>query len=349
MTNNTQTPSGISSRKPRFALWGAIFSVLFCLLLIALWVHHALQPVNAKGENCNFVVDGGASLNRVAADLEKAQIIRSSTLFRLAGRFMGYDHHIKTGEYRLSAAMSPLKILETLKDGRIITHSITIPEGFNLHQIAELMEQKGFSDKASFKSQVRDASLTAQLDLSGDTLEGYLYPDTYRFRRNEASRKIIDVMVKRFREMVSPMEARIKDSGMTLHQVITLASIVEKETGSPEERPMIASVFLNRLKKNMRLESDPTVIYGINNFNGNLTKKDLKTETPYNTYIIKGLPPGPIANPGLASIEAVLSPAISDYYFFVSKNNGTHYFSKTLKEHNRAVRRFQKNRSKKQG
>ena len=349
MTNNTQTPSGISSRGRRIVLLGIVSSILLCLLLTALWVYHALQPVNGTGENRNFVVDGGASLNQVAGDLENAHIIRSSTLFRLAGRFMGYDHLIKTGEYRLSAAMSPLKILETLKDGRIVTHSITIPEGFNLRQIAELMEQKGFSDKASFNEQTRDGSLTARLDLSGDTLEGYLYPDTYRFRRNEDARKIIDVMVKRFREMVSPMAARIKDSGMTLHQVITLASIVEKETGSPEERPMIASVFLNRLKKNMRLESDPTVIYGIRNFNGNLTKRDLKTETPYNTYVIKGLPPGPIANPGLASILAVLNPAKSNYYYFVSKNNGTHYFSKTLKEHNRAVRRFQKNRSKKQG
>ena len=349
MTNNAQKTPWFSSRGKRIVLLGAGCAIFLCLLLTALWIYHALQPVNAKGENRNFVVDEGASLNQVAEDLENAHIIRSSTLFRLAGRFMGYDQHIKTGEYRLSATMSPLKILETLKDGRIITHSITIPEGFNLRQIAELMEQKGFSDKASFKSRARDGSLTAQLDLSGDTLEGYLYPDTYRFRRNEAARKIIDVMVKRFREMVSPMEARIKDSGMTLHQVITLASIVEKETGSPEERPMIASVFLNRLKKNMRLESDPTVIYGIRNFNGNLTKRDLKTETPYNTYVIKGLPPGPIANPGLASILAVLNPAKSNYYYFVSKNNGTHYFSKTLKEHNRAVRRFQKNRSKKQG
>ncbi len=155
-------------------------------------------------------------------------------------------------------------------------------------------------------------------------------------------------MVKHFRNVVSPLGDRIKDSGMTLKQVITLASIVEKETGAPEERPIIARVFLNRLNKNMRLESDPTVIYGIDNFNGNLTRKDLRTKTPYNTYVIKGLPPGPIANPGLAAINAVLNPSEDDYYYFVSKNNGTHYFSKTLKEHNRAVRRFQKNKRRKQ-
>ncbi len=322
---------------------GAAFFFLLCLLPAAVWVHHALQPVNTKGENRNFMVEKGATLNRVAVDLKNAHMIRNSTLFRLAGRFKGYDHHIKTGEYRLNGAMPPLKILEILKEGRIISYPITIPEGFTLNQIADLLDQKGLSNKASFIKLAKDKLQVARLDLSGDTLEGYLYPDTYRFRRNEAADKIIDVMINRFRYIVTPHETRIKDTGMTLKQVITLASIVEKETGAPEERPMIARVFLNRLKKSMRLESDPTVIYGINNFNGNLTKKDLKAKTPYNTYIIKGLPPGPIANPGLAAIEAVLNPAEGNYYYFVSKNNGTHYFSKTLKEHNRAVRRFQKN------
>jgi UPF0755 protein len=328
---------------------GVAFCFLLSFLLTAVWVHHALQPVNKKGENQNFVVEEGATLKQVAVDLENADIIRSNTLFRLAGRLMGHDHHIKTGEYRLNGAMPPLQILETLKEGRIITHSITIPEGFNLEQIADLLEQKGLSNKASFLEQARDGSLIARLGLSGDTLEGYLYPDTYRFQRNVTAGKIIDVMVKRFRDIITPLEARINDSGMTLEQVITLASIVEKETGCPEERPMISRVFLNRLEKNMRLESDPTVIYGISNFNGNLTKRDLKTKTPYNTYIIRGLPPGPIASPGLAAISAVLNPVEGNYYYFVSKNNGTHYFSKTLKEHNRAVRKFQKNRSKKQG
>ncbi|OQY44860.1 MAG: hypothetical protein B6240_09720 [Desulfobacteraceae bacterium 4572_87] len=348
MTNKTHIPTRFSGKMKRTVLLGTGLCFLFCLLPAALWVHHALQPVNMKGENRNFLVDEGATLKQVAVALEKAGIIRNSILFRLAGRFMGYDHLIRSGEYRLNGAMAPLNILETLKEGRIISHSITIPEGFNLNQIAEIMEQKGLTNKASFMERTRESALIAQLDLSGDTLEGYLYPDTYRFQRNETADKVIDVMVKRFKDIVSPLDARIKDSGMTLHQVITLASIVEKETGSPEERPMIARVFLNRLKKNMRLESDPTVIYGISDFNGNLTKKDLRTKTPYNTYVIKKLPPGPIANPGLASILAVLNPAIGNYYYFVSKNNGTHYFSKTLKEHNRAVKRFQKNNRKKQ-
>ncbi len=331
-----------SREAKRTLLLGTAFLFLSCLLLIAAWGYQASQPVNHVGKNQYFVVRDGATLNQVALDLKKAGIIRNSAFFRLAGRLKSYDNRIKTGEYQLNGAMPPLVILEILKKGQIFTHSVTIPEGFNLEQIAELLNQKGLADKKAFMEQANDETLAAHLGFSGSTLEGYLYPDTYRFRRNEPPDKVISVMVKRFRDIVSPLARQIKESGMTLKQIITLASIVEKETGCPEERPIIARVFLNRLKKNMRLDSDPTVIYGIKDFDGNLTKKDLKTKTLYNTYVIKGLPPGPIANPGLASISAVLNPAKGNYYYFVSKNNGAHYFSETLSEHNRAVRRFQK-------
>ena len=160
------------------------------------------------------------------------------------------------------------------------------------------------------------------------------------------ARLIVDTMIRRFRELTNPLKSRIAETGMTMHEVITLASIVEKETGRADERPLIASVFLNRLNKNMRLESDPTVIYGIKNFSGNLRKMDLSTYSPYNTYVIKGLPPGPIANPGLDSIKAVLYPAQNDFLYFVSKNDGSHYFSTNLKEHNKAVYTYQKKRKR---
>ena len=335
-------------KMPKGILLLTAFLFLLFILLTTLWVRHGLGPLNKKGESQNFLVKEGATLNQVATDLENAGLIPSKTLFRLAGRFMGNDHMIKTGEYRLSSAMPPLKILELLEKGQVITLSVTIPEGFNLDQIAELLAQKELTDRDSFMALARDKSLVARLGFSGNTLEGYLYPDTYRFQRREKTNKIIATLVKRFWNIVAPLEKQINQSGMTLEQVITLASMVEKETGAPEERPIIARVFLNRLNRNMRLESDPTVIYGITDFNGNITKKDLKTRTPYNTYVIKGLPPGPIANPGLAAIKAVLNPAEGDYYYFVSKNNGTHYFSKTLREHNRAVKRFQKSRQKEQ-
>ena len=349
MSTEKQNPHRLPGITKKTLLLGTAFFVLSCLLLTAIWARYSLQPVEKVGEKQIFVVKKGATLKQVAVDLKNAGIIRSSTIFRLAGRFMEYDNQIKTGEYQLNSAMPPMSILEILKNGRIVIHSVTIPEGFNLDQIAELLDQKGLVNKEAFMEQAKDKALTVRLGFSGKTLEGYLYPDTYRFPRDESPEKVIGVLVKRFWDIVSPLGQQIKDSGMTLTQVITLASMVEKETGSSKERPMIARVFLNRLKENMRLESDPTVIYGIPEFNGNITKKDLKTETPYNTYIIKGLPPGPIANPGMAAINAVLNPAEGNYYYFVSKNDGTHFFSKTLTEHNRAVRRFQKIRQKNQG
>ena len=349
MTTEEQKPRRFSWKTKRTLMFAAAFLLLSCLLLTAAWVHHSLQPAEEVGETRVIVVREGATLKQVAADLKNAGIIRNSALFRLAGRLMGYDNQIKAGEYGFNGAMMPLKMLEILKKGQILTHSVTLPEGFNLDQIAELLDRNGLVNKEAFMEQAEDRALATRLGFSGNTLEGYLYPDTYRFRRNETPEKVIDVMVKRFRDMVSPLDSQIKDSEMTLTQIITLASMVEKETGCPQERPMIARVFLNRLKKNMRLESDPTVIYGIEDFNGNLTKIDLKTKTPYNTYVIKGLSPGPIANPGIASIRAVLNPAEGNYYYFVSKNNGTHYFSETLNEHNRAVRRFQKMKPKNQG
>lgn len=348
MNEQADKTSGYSGEIPKAILLLIAFLFFLFMLFTSLWVWYGLGPANKKGESRNFLVKEGATLNQVATDLENAGLIRNKTLFRLAGRFMENDHMIKTGEYRLSSAMPPLKILETLEKGRVITLSVTIPEGFNSDQIADLLAHKGLTDRDSFMTLVRDKSLVARLGFSGNTLEGYLYPDTYRFQRKERTDKIITTLVKRFRNIITPLEKQINQSGMTLDQVITLASMVEKETGDPGERPMIARVFLNRLDRNMRLESDPTVIYGITNFNGDITKKDLETQTPYNTYIIKGLPPGPIANPGLAAIRAVLNPAEGNYYYFVSKNNGTHYFSKTLREHNGAVKRFQKSRQRKQ-
>jgi UPF0755 protein len=187
-----------------------------------------------------------------------------------------------------------------------------------------------------------DAETAKAYGFSGPGLEGYLFPDTYHLSRGMTPRAVIDVMVKRFFAVMGPFSEAIRQSGMSLEQVVTLASIVEKETGAPEERPLIAGVFLKRLKNNMRLESDPTVIYGIDPFDGNLKKEDLRTHTPYNTYLIKGLPPGPISSPGLEAIKAVLFPAQTDFLYFVSKNDGTHHFSKTFSEHRKAVRKYQK-------
>ena len=211
------------------------------------------------------------------------------------------------------------------------------------------MDIKTLVGKQQFLSLANDPALLEQYGVTGPSLEGYLYPDTYHLARGISASTAIDTMVNRFWEVVSPLRKRAEDVGMKMEDVIILASIVEKETGLAEERPTIASVFLNRLKRGMRLESDPTVIYGLKDFDGNLTREDLMKATHYNTYIIRGLPPGPIANPGLEAIKAVLFPAKTDYLYFVSKNDGSHHFSRTLSEHNKAVQIYQKGGRKRRG
>jgi len=339
----------ISIRTKRGIFFAFILVVLIGILLSMGIVHTLLRPSGTGESDQLFTVREGATLREVAGGLEKSGIISSKTLILLWSKITGCGTDIKAGEYRLNSNMPPLKILDILSRGMVITHSVTIPEGFALAQIARELEKKGLADPAQFLAFATDSNLAEKYGLFEPTLEGYLYPDTYRFFRGQSLLSIIDAMMKRFFEVIFPLRTSIEASGMTLNQVITLASIIEKETGQVEERPVIASVFLNRLKQGMRLESDPTVIYGIKDFNGNLTKPDLRQPTPYNTYVIRGLPPGPIASPGKESIQAVLFPAKTDYLYFVSKNDGTHQFSRTLGEHNRAVTIYQRKGSRKGG
>ncbi len=282
------------------------------------------------------------SLKEVASALKGNGIIANKDLFMLWTRLLGNSRKIKAGEYLLNSGMAPVRIIEILTRGIIITYPVTVPEGFSIEQIGDILAANGLADKKLFVSLAHEPGVIKKYGISGPSLEGFLYPDTYQFGKGLPPSLIIDVMVKRFWEIIGPYMDRIKDLKMTVEEVITLASIVEKETGTAEEMPLIASVFLNRLRNGMRMESDPTVIYGMNDFTGNLTRKDLLESTPYNTYVIRGLPPGPISNPGLASIKAVLYPAETDYLYFVSKNDGTHYFSSSIEEHNRAVWKYQK-------
>ena len=324
-----------------------IFIGLLFLIIVSISIGFGLfliSPAERGGKEALVVVKEGLSLREVSTELERKEIITNRSLFMLWARFLGYSSKIKAGEYRLGPNMAPVRILEKLTSGKIITHAITIPEGFTVEQISGMMDSKGLVNKQEFLSLANDPAVSRRYGISGPNLEGYLYPDTYHFARGISASTAINTMVKHFWDVVGPLQERAAEVGMKMEDVITLASIVEKETGRPEERPTIASVFLNRLKRRIRLESDPTVIYGIKKFNGNLKKKDLSTPTPYNTYVIRGLPPGPIANPGLEAIKAVLYPAKTDYLYFVSKNDGSHHFSKTLSGHNRAVRIYQKKR-----
>ena len=219
----------------------------------------------------------------------------------------------------------------------------TIPEGYTLAQITEVMGQQNVTDTAEFARLVRDRAFIASLGIEADSLEGYLFPETYYFARGTKAKDVIRMMVDGLQHVwTAELQEQAARLRLSLHQVLTLASVIEKETGAKEERELIAAVFHNRLKKKIPLQSDPTVIYGLPAFDGNIHKRDLSSHSPYNTYRVQGLPPGPIASPGAHAIRATLFPAQAPYLYFVSRNDGTHHFSSTLEEHNRAVEKYQK-------
>ncbi len=333
-----------ANMKKTIAIIGILVIGSAALLGILAWnvFDYAAQSSGKDISEKVITVLPGQHFKMIASQLEGAGIIRDSLRFKLFARFKGYDKRIKAGEYRLSAALSPKQVLEIMVSGKVALYKITIPEGYNLVQIAGIVSKMGLAEAPVFIKSATDPAIVNALGVEADSLEGYLFPDTYHFPKGLPLDEIMGTMVNRFLEIFSTeWQERARQMDMSVHQVVTLASIIEKETGAAFERPLIASVFHNRLAKGMRLSSDPTVIYGIKNFDGNLTRKHLTTATPYNTYLNKGLPPGPIANPGLASLEAALYPAETDYLFFVSKKDSTHQFSTTFKEHNQAVRKYQ--------
>jgi UPF0755 protein len=317
------------------------------LWLVADIYGFAHRPAGTAGDPVIFSIATGESLKSICTRLHEQGLVSDTYRFMYLTRFKKKDKRLKAGEYRLSATLSPLEVLDTLVDGKVYLHTITIPEGYTLKQITAEIDRLRLTDADRFLALATNPEVVASFGLEGQTLEGYLFPDTYHFPKGLPPQTLIVRMVERFRDQYpEEWRQRAKELHMSQLEVVTLASIIEKETGDPSERPLISSVFHNRLKKRMRLETDPTVIYGIENFNGNLTRKDLRTPTPYNTYIIKGLPPGPIANPGRKAIEAALYPAQSKYLFFVAKRDGAHQFSTNIKDHNAAVRKYQLRRRK---
>ncbi|HHL39533.1 MAG TPA: endolytic transglycosylase MltG [Deltaproteobacteria bacterium] len=331
-------------RRLEKALWvAAAASVAAAVHLYAVF----FTPASRHAEPKTVVIPKGASSRLVAASLEKAGVVRDADDFLLVAGLMGAHKRIRAGEYELTTAMTPLEVLQSLTRGLSKQYTVTFPEGYNIRQMAALLEAKGLADREEFMARATDRELARSLGIDADGLEGYLFPDTYKFTRAMSVDDMIAAMVARFREVYSGEFERLQEErGMTLKEVVTLASIIEKETAVPEERRRISAVFHNRLRRGIRLESDPTVIYAIEDFDGNLTRKHLRTPTPYNTYVNYGLPAGPIANPGRASIEAALNPTDEKYLYFVSRNDGTHYFSKSLAEHNRAVYKYQKLRKR---
>ncbi|MDP7571027.1 MAG: endolytic transglycosylase MltG [Myxococcota bacterium] len=280
---------------------------------------------------------------RVATRLKRAGLLKSALAFRVLARWHGLESALQIGEFELSPAQTPEELLEQIVTGRVVSYEVVIPEGFRLAQIADRLADAGVVDREDFLAVARSPETAATLGVEGETLEGYLFPETYRVPRGLPARAVARVLVEEFHRAWAEIAPLARARDFSMQETVTLASIVEKETGAPAERPLIASVFWNRLDRSMRLETDPTVIYGIADFDGNIRRRHLEDRNnPYNTYVIAGLPPGPIASPGLESLRAVVQPAESDYLFFVSRNDGTHAFSRTYREHTRAVDEYQR-------
>ena len=320
--------------------WGFLALVW---IVIGLFYYQASRPASEKNQTMIFEIQPGMTLKQVALELSRQGLIRSPSAFQAIAYIQAKQKQVMVGEFSLSPSMPPSKILLQITSGKTILHPVTIPEGYRITEIATLLHSEGLADKEFFIRQTRDKSLIRPLGIPADSLEGYLFPETYHFSKFTPEKKIVQEMVDTFREqvLIPQLLMSAKKSSLSWHEIITLASLIEKETGLDSERKIISSVFHNRLRKNMRLQTDPTVIYAMEKFDGNIRKRDLKIDSLYNTYRYKGLPPGPIANPGLKSIVAAISPIKSDHLYFVSRQDGSHHFSSTLIEHNLAVQKYQ--------
>jgi UPF0755 protein len=330
-----------------------LFGVVRFLLLLALFgtvslgalMMFSIRPANNDPAALSKIihVQHGMSAGHIADLLSDEGIISDPILFRFVVRVLRAEQSLQAGYYLLNPTMGPLEIIDHLRYGEVTTERVVIPEGLEIKQIATILAERGLVDRERFIELAHDASLVFgdnwPMDLPIASLEGYLFPDTYRFSLGQSEEDIIGQMVHRFLQVLSGEVATLlEESEFTLHEVVTLASIVEREIMVDHERPIVASVYLNRLAIDMPLQADPTVRYVMTEDRSRVLYRDLEIESPYNTYRNRGLPPGPIASPGLASILAVFNPAETDYFFFVSKRDGTHQFSKTYNDHLRARR-----------
>ena len=330
----------------------ALFISLGLLLIFSTFSLYWLLFRPPSGTSLTKVITfkKGMHLKKISTILEQEGIIRNRHFFIGMATLLGKKAEIKAGEYEFHTRMLPLEVLNSLVKGQVKRHLVTIAEGYTLSQIAQYLEDLNIVEKEAFFQKASSPAFIASLGLSHSTqsgslstLEGYLFPETYHLIKEMASEEVIKMMVHQFKKVFGPeLQSRASQMGISQREAVILASIIEKETPLSEEKPLISAVFHNRLKKKIPLQSDPTVIYGIKNFNGNLTKEHLLKPTPYNTYLISGLPPTPICNPGKDSILAALYPAPVPYLYFVSKNDGSHYFSSNIEDHNQAVWKYQK-------
>ena len=316
--------------------FAAVFSLIFILF----------SPKDLQGENVTIDVPPGKTLYQVAENLEQKGLIRQALFFKILVKLFP-SRHLSVGEYELSPRLSLWSQFQKIRRGDIRYEWVTFPEGFNHYEMALLLKKRGWPGADEFlklcKNQIFIKSLLGEIKEPPSSLEGYLFPETYVLSKYGSSRTLLSEMVRQFLKVYSEEK---RDNLFSRHEAATLASLIEKETGIPEERPLIASVFHNRLERGMKLQTDPTILYGLFLKEGferenNIRKKDILFPSSYNTYIIQGLPPGPITNFGRAALQAVFSPIKSDYLYFVSRNDGSHLFTKTYAAHKKAVYKYQ--------
>jgi len=322
-------------------------AVIFAALAGGWWIYaRVVEPYRGYSGAEVFVdIPPGSGPARIGERLVEAGVVRDNWTFRAALLISGRARALKAGEYRFDVPLHALDVIDKIARGDVYKRLLTFREGLTILEMSQLFEERGFGSAADFKRAAMNATLIADLDPGASDLEGYLFPETYSLPRNTPATTVVAQMVDAFKHALSPeVVAEAKQRGLTVRQLVTLASLVEKETGTPSERPLVAAVYSNRLRINMGMQADPTVIYALQKagqYRGNLSRDNLQFDSPYNTYKYAGLPPGPIAAPGRASIEAAAKPAAVDYLYFVSRNDGTHVFATTLAEHNRNVQTWQ--------
>lgn len=297
-----------------------------------------------EGASIRFEVRKGAGTTSIMRKLQRTGVLRDDFVPTVYLKTLRRGASLKAGVYEFRGEMSALDVLDKIIRGEVLLRTVTIREGLDRFAIGQLMSEAGFGTIEEWNKQTGDAELIRDVDPDAESLEGFLFPDTYRITPGTPVRGIIRIMLENFRKNFGGELAFISN-GLSVHQTITLASVVESEAQRPEERPVVASVYLNRHRRGMPLQADPTVIYAMKlagTWNGNIRRADLKLDSPYNTYVHRGFPPGPICNPGLASLRAAAAPADTKYLYFVSRNDGSHVFSETLAEHNRNVQLYQR-------
>jgi peptidoglycan lytic transglycosylase G len=305
------------------------------------------EPYRGYSEAERFVeIPNGVGSRTIGQQLVEAGVVRDELTYRMALWHSGAARRLKAGEYRFDQPMTPLQVIDKIARGDVVLLTLTFPEGLNIVEMSRIFQASGVGTAAAFAAAAKDVSLVAELDPEARDLEGYLFPDTYSFPRQTDASRVVRAMVDRFKQVLTPdMRSAAEARSLTVRRLVTLASLVEKETARPEERPLVAAVYANRLKIGMALQCDPTVIYALQragNYTGNLRRDDLALDSPYNTYRYPGLPPGPIAAPGKGSLEAAAQPAEAEFLYFVSRNDGSHEFARTLDEHNRNVEKYQR-------